>query len=127
MQILKQKYAFWRLLHSLRLQNKVVGHVVVQIKAHVAFVEEKIKENMEGAVVPAPALEAKLLFAAIDGMANHFLLLNDYPIDEVASLLIQKYKPLQNKKLWNLRSGSIASSTLSGTTPWRCSRGSFII
>lgn len=91
-QILKEKKAFWRLLHSLRLQSKVVAQVVEETKTQTAFVEEQIKQNLEAAGIPAPALEAKLLFAAIDGIANHYLLLEDYPIDEVTALLIQKYK-----------------------------------
>ena len=91
-QILKEKKAFWRLLHSLRLQSKVVAHVVEETKAQTAFVESQIKQYLLKAGIPNPDLEAKLLFAAIDGMANHYLLLEDYPIDEIADLLIQKYR-----------------------------------
>lgn len=91
-QILKEKKAFWRLLHSLRLQSKVVAQVVEETKAQTAFVEDQIKQYLRNAGIPDPGLEAKLLFATIDGMANHYLLLEDYPIDEVADLLIQKYR-----------------------------------
>jgi AcrR family transcriptional regulator len=90
-QILKEKRDFWRLLHSLRLQRKVVAQVMEDMKAQTAFVEEQIRQNLEEAGVPSPALEAKLLFATIDGMASHYLLFDDYPIDEIAELLIQKY------------------------------------
>jgi AcrR family transcriptional regulator len=91
-QILKKKRDFWRLLHSLRLQRKVVAQVIDEMKAQAAFVEDQIRRNLEKAGVSSPALEAKLLFAAIDGMASHYLLFEDYPIDEIAALLIQKYK-----------------------------------
>ena len=90
--ILKEKRDFWRLLHSLRLQRKVVAQVMDEIKEQAAFVEEQMRKNLKEAGIPSPAQEAKLLFAAIDGMASHYLLFEDYPIDEIAALLIQKYK-----------------------------------
>lgn len=53
--------------------------------------EAQLQDNLKEAGVSAPALEAKRLFASIDGMAKHYLLNEHYPIDEVTSLLIQKY------------------------------------
>lgn len=90
-QLLKEKRHFWRLLHSLRFQSNVMEKMALQVKSQVAFIEAKLKSNLEEAGVPAPELEAKLLFASIDGMAAHYLLNENYPIDKVANLLIKKY------------------------------------
>lgn len=90
--LLKEKRDFWRLLHSLRLQNQVVQQLLQEINTQVQSIEARIKANLVEAGFPFPDLEAKLLFASIDGMANHFLLQESYPIDDVATLLIMKYK-----------------------------------
>jgi len=90
--LLKEKRAFWRLLHSLRLQSNVLAQVVEETNAQTAYIEAQIRQNLEAAGIPSPDLEAKLLFATIDGIAHHYLLLEDYPIDGMAALLIQKYK-----------------------------------
>ncbi|MFD2998978.1 TetR/AcrR family transcriptional regulator [Pontibacter toksunensis] len=93
-QLLKYKRNFWRLLHSLRFQGNVMEQMALEVKEQVSFIEEQLKKNLEEAGVQSPELEAKLLFAAIDGMAAHYLLNENYPIDEVANLLIQRYSNL---------------------------------
>ena len=90
-QILKEKREFWRLLHSLRFQRNVLASVAREVEEQVAYVEAQLRLNLQEAGVPAPDIEAKLLFASIDGMAAHYLLNEDYPIDDVAQLLIEKY------------------------------------
>lgn len=89
---LKDKKAFWKLLHGIRLQSTVVQKLAQEMKDQTAYIEAQIKKNLIEASIPFPDLEAKLLFATLDGMANHYLLHDNYPIDDVASLLILKYK-----------------------------------
>ncbi|WP_162051367.1 TetR/AcrR family transcriptional regulator [Pontibacter pamirensis] len=90
-QLLKEKRHFWRLLHSLRFQRNIMATVAVEVQEQIVYVEAQLKDNLKEAGAPAPDLEAKLFFASIDGMALHYLLNENYPLDEVASLLIQKY------------------------------------
>ncbi len=90
--ILKEKRNFWKLIYGIRMQSAVAQKLTQEMSKHIASVENKIMQNLIEASVPFPELEAKLLFATIDGMANHYLLHHDYPIDDVASLLIMKYK-----------------------------------
>ncbi|MFD2516046.1 TetR/AcrR family transcriptional regulator [Pontibacter locisalis] len=89
--LLKEKKLFWKLLHGIRMQTTVVHALKTQIEEQAKLIETKIKQNLSTAGFPHPELEAKLLFASIDGMASHYLLLDNYPIDDVASLLIRKY------------------------------------
>lgn len=90
--LLKEKKSFWKLLHGIRLQSEVVRQLMTEMQQQTAYIEDRIKQNLVEAGIPFPDLEAKLLFATIDGMAGHFLLYDNYPIDDVASLLIMKYK-----------------------------------
>ncbi|MBC5773354.1 TetR/AcrR family transcriptional regulator [Pontibacter sp. KCTC 32443] len=90
--ILKEKKDFWKLLHGIRMQSEVVKQLVNQMNEQTSFIKTQIKKNLVEASIPFPDLEAKLLFASIDGMAHHFLLYDNYPIDDVATLLIMKYK-----------------------------------
>lgn len=90
--LLKEKKDFWKLLHGIRLQSEVVKQLMAEMQEQTAYIEDRIRQNLIEAGIPFPDLEAKLLFASIDGMANHFLLYPNYPIDDVASLLIMKYK-----------------------------------
>ncbi|RDV14789.1 TetR/AcrR family transcriptional regulator [Pontibacter diazotrophicus] len=90
-QLLKEKKHFWRLLHSLRFQRNIMAPVALEVQEQINYVEAQLKDNLMEAGVHAPDLEAKLLFASIDGMAMHYLLNENYPLDEVANQLIQKY------------------------------------
>lgn len=90
--LLKEKQDFWKLLHGIRIQSEVVRQLMAEMQEQTAYIEDRIRQNLIEAGIPFPDLEAKLLFASIDGMASHFLLYDNYPIDDVASLLIMKYK-----------------------------------
>lgn len=90
--ILKEKRNFWRLIHGIRMQSAVVQKLINDMKEQTAYIETQIKQSLIEAGIPFPDLEAKLLFASIDGMVNHYLLHENYPIDDVATLLIMKYR-----------------------------------
>lgn len=90
--LLKEKREFWKLLHGIRMQSPVIQKLLLEMKEETGYIEEQIKQNLIEAGISFPDLEAKLLFASIDGMANHYLFYDNYPIDDVATLLIMKYK-----------------------------------
>ncbi|MER2999477.1 TetR/AcrR family transcriptional regulator [Pontibacter populi] len=90
--ILKEKKDFWRLIHGIRMQSEVVQRLNAEMKEQTAYIETQIKQNLIEAGIPFPDLEAKLYFASLDGLAQHYLLHENYPIDDVATLLIMKYK-----------------------------------
>lgn len=90
--MLKEKKDFWRLLHGIRMQPPVAQKLMADMNGQNIIIESQIRQNLIDAGIPFPELEAKLLFASIDGMAHHFLLFDSYPIDDVATLLIMKYK-----------------------------------
>lgn len=95
--ILKQNRQFWKLLHGIRMQSPVIQKLEAEMKAETEFIQKRIEENLVNAGIPFPGLEAKLLFATIDGVANHYLLYENYPVDDIANLLIFKYRELSQK------------------------------
>jgi len=90
--ILKEKKSFWKLIHGIRMQSTVVQQLTQEMQEQTAFIETQIKQNLIAEGIPFPDLEAKLFFASLDGLAQHYLLQDGYPIDDVATLLIMKYK-----------------------------------
>ena len=90
--LLKEKREFWRLLHSLRMQSKIVAEMMDAIHQQVAYIQQMIGYNLKEIGHPDPEQEALLLFATLDGMASHYLVDPAYPIDDIATYLIQKYK-----------------------------------
>jgi AcrR family transcriptional regulator len=89
--IIKQKRSFWKMLHGIRLQSPVIQRLEAEMRAETEFIQEQVRQNLAAAGVPSPELEARFLFASLDGIAHHYLLHQDYPVDEVAQILIQKY------------------------------------
>jgi hypothetical protein len=55
-------------------------------------VQRQIEAYLVNAAIPFPGLEAKLLFATLDGLIHHFLLQESFPIDDISNLLIMKYR-----------------------------------
>ncbi|MEJ8802401.1 TetR/AcrR family transcriptional regulator [Pontibacter sp. H249] len=94
--LLKEKQEFWRLLHSLRMQRKFVSDMMGSINQQVNYIHHMIEKNLNEVGYTNPSQEALLLFATLDGMASHYLLDTSYPIDELATNLIQKYKTNSN-------------------------------
>lgn len=89
--IIKENREFWRMLHGIRLQSPVIQRLELEMRAETEFIQEQVRQNLEAAGVPSPELEARFLFASLDGIAHHYLLLEEYPVDDVAEILIQKY------------------------------------
>ena len=89
---LKEKKDFWKLVYGIRMQSVVVQQFYKEMKKQTAKMETQIKQSLIEAGIPFPDLEAKLYFASLDGIAQHYLLNPNYPIDDVATLLILKYK-----------------------------------
>jgi AcrR family transcriptional regulator len=81
--------AFWRLTYQIRMQPEVVTGLGDQVGAWSEAIRSRIEDLLQGAGTPAAPLRARLLFAAIDGAAQHYVLDPvGYPLDEVAEELI---------------------------------------
>ena len=90
--LVKQNKNFYRLLHGVRLQSEIVKQVQLDIKKDMEALQKRVELELNEAGIPFPGLEAKLLFASLDGIINHFLLNESYPVDDIANLLLMKYR-----------------------------------
>ena len=83
---------FWAVWYGLRMQREVLislGPSVVQFADAIVRTLEGFLRDIKW---PEPALEARLLFAQIDGMCQHYVLdPENYPLDRMIERLIARY------------------------------------
>ncbi|MFN0035508.1 MAG: TetR/AcrR family transcriptional regulator [Saprospiraceae bacterium] len=90
---IREHEKFWRLATKVRFQSTVQEIAGAQIEAVNQFIVQHLADNFRRLGAEAPAQEALLLFALLDGVCIHWLQdPTDYPIDEMKNLLIKKYK-----------------------------------
>jgi AcrR family transcriptional regulator len=92
-EILDRNREFWRLLHILRMQKSVTKKLSKDISAMQAYILEQLKQNLKELGIKSAEAEALLLFATIDGIAAHYLMDENYPLQPVLKNLIKKYIP----------------------------------
>lgn len=87
--IVREHLDFWRLVYAVRQQPDVIATLGPDFHAWTEGVRATLGAHLRAAGHPDPAIGARLLFAAIDGVAQHFALDPDgYPLDAVAEHLV---------------------------------------
>jgi AcrR family transcriptional regulator len=87
--MVQENLSFWRLSYQLRLQRGVLEGLGEVVSEWSESIRVQLEELLTAAGAAAPALKARLLFAAIDGVAQHYALdPAGYPIEEVVEALI---------------------------------------
>ncbi|MGE0771051.1 MAG: TetR/AcrR family transcriptional regulator [Cyclobacteriaceae bacterium] len=90
--IIKRHSRFWRLLHAIRLQGKVVETAQPLFQEIVTNVTHTFSSVFSVLGYPNPQLEAMLFLAQIDGLVILFLQdEQNVPIDQLGQQLIQRY------------------------------------
>lgn len=85
---------FWKLTYQIRMQPDVLADVGPEIAARGREIRGRIEKLLERMGAADAAVRATLLFAAIDGAAQHYVLEpEEYPLDAVASDLIRGLIP----------------------------------
>jgi AcrR family transcriptional regulator len=83
---------FWAVWYGLRMQQEVLetlGPSVSQFTKAIVRTLEKYLEDIEW---PDAAIEARLLFAQIDGLCQHYVLdPAHYPLERVIERLVERY------------------------------------
>lgn len=83
---------FWAVWYGMRMQSEVLsslGPAVLQFSGAIVRTLEGFLREIRW---PQPALEARLLFAQIDGMCQHYVLdPESYPLDQLIERLIARY------------------------------------
>lgn len=83
----------WRLLYALRVQPEIVERLSLDLDAWGTAIEGQLRELCSNAGMANPRIEAKLLFAIIDGANQHRTLATDaYPIEELILATMAKFR-----------------------------------
>jgi AcrR family transcriptional regulator len=86
---------FWRLSYSLRMQPSVLQGGAEEIRAWSDSLRREIDSVLATAGVPNAATEGAVLFALIDGVAQHHAMApRRYPIGEVTEAVVARYRAL---------------------------------
>jgi AcrR family transcriptional regulator len=90
--ILRRNLDFWKLSYALRMQPAVMEAVGPELQAGTEHILRTLEAYFKTAGAKSPRLEAAVLFAAIDGISQHYALDPErYPLDAIAENLIARY------------------------------------
>lgn len=90
--LVREHEDFWRVSYGVRFQHAVVAGLAEGIAAQSALYLELFAALLGELGRPEPALEARLLFAALDGVFQHYVLdPQRYPLDLVIERVIAQH------------------------------------
>lgn len=90
--LVRRNLPFWRLTYQLRLQAGVLESLDAQVRAWTGMILQQLEALLRAVGGAAPATEARVLFAAIDGAAQHYALdPQAYPLDDVGRALVRRF------------------------------------
>jgi AcrR family transcriptional regulator len=92
---LRDNTDFWRLSYQIRMQPEVLSGLGEQVHAWSGAILARIASMLAGAGSPEADARARVVFAAIDGAAQHYVLDPDrYPLGDVVEQMIRLAVPL---------------------------------
>ena len=89
--IIKQHKEFWKLLHTIRLQDKVATAMQSKFQQIVVAVTSTFQHVFKTMGYDNPKLEALLFLSQIDGLVILYLQDEKTPIDKLGQQLIHRY------------------------------------
>lgn len=91
--ILQRNMAFWQLSYSVRMQAAVRNEMATELREWSDSIQQTLERYLRAAGIPSPELESALLFAQIDGVAQHYALnLEGYPLDALIEHMVARYR-----------------------------------
>ena len=83
---------FWTVWYGLRMQRDVLRSLGPSVAAFTAAIVRTLERYLIDIKWPDAAIEARLLFAQIDGLFQHYVLDPEtFPLDDVIERLIERY------------------------------------
>jgi AcrR family transcriptional regulator len=90
--IVRRHRQFWTVWYGLRMQSEVLASLGPAVDQFAAAIARTLEGYLRDIEWPDPALEARLLFAQIDGICQHYVLNPDrYPLDALVERMIRRY------------------------------------
>jgi AcrR family transcriptional regulator len=97
--IIQRKRAFWKLIYGVRMQSAVVASLGDVLISGSTEIRTTIERYCRAAGLPQPEIEGAILFALIDGVAQHYVLdPENYPLKAVTEALVTRYNTLLTKQ-----------------------------
>jgi AcrR family transcriptional regulator len=91
-EILKRNLDFWRLSYGVRMQAAILPGIADALEKWQGEIVRALTRYLRGAGVPKPGVEARVLFALIDGIAQHYVLNTEtYPLNAVLNQMLARY------------------------------------
>jgi AcrR family transcriptional regulator len=88
LKLVKANMDFWRMVHSLRMQNHVIGEMTPEIMEINGYILQALAQNFARLGHPDPQASAMFLFSAFDGIVGHYLMLGEaYPAKQMIDVL----------------------------------------
>ena len=92
--LVQQHRPFWQLTYSLRGQPAVLGNLREDLDAWTRTILATLERLLRATGMPQPEIEAAILFALIDGIAQHYVANPDtYPLASVVDAVVARYTP----------------------------------
>ena len=86
---------FWQLLYSLRHQPEALAALRDDIDALYGTIHARLQSICTALGSDAPELDARLLFACIDGVSQHYVRTpSTYPLDAAADRIVARFAAL---------------------------------
>ena len=83
---------FWAVWYGLRMQREVLASLGPSVEEFTTAIVRTLERYLTDIGWPDAAIEARLLFAQIDGVCQQYVLdPNRYPLDRVIERLIERY------------------------------------
>jgi AcrR family transcriptional regulator len=90
--LVREHEDFWRVSYGVRFQHAVVAGLAEDIAAQSALYHGLFTALLTEMGRPDPEVEARLLFGALDGVFQHYVLdVANYPLDAVVERLIHQH------------------------------------
>lgn len=90
--VLRENRNFWRLSYGVRMQQSVLATLGPELTDWTAAIRTTLEQALGQSGLPQPTIEAAILFATIDGIAQHYVLDPEhYPLNAVVEALTLRY------------------------------------
>ena len=91
--VIRERRDFWALLYAVRMQRELLATIAPLLEPWLLEIHDKLLRYVRDAGWPDAETEARLLFAQIDGVSQHFVLDPEhYPLETVINLLTRQYE-----------------------------------
>lgn len=90
--VLRENRDFWRLSYGVRMQQSGLAALGPELTDWTASIRTTLEQALRHAGITQPKIEAAIIFATIDGVAQHYVLDPEhYPLDTVVEALTLRY------------------------------------